>query len=242
MAQQEGSGSLLAMIVDADTATGLLLTGVGQVDLRKRANFLIVDDSERDKGGMPEAAGITLQGSARGSACRPPPAPPLASQTSAFHSPAHSAETSQAKIEETFKEFTNREDIAVLLINQVSGGCGLTRANCDWGCRTHPRLPAAPTKHSFCHDCHALYVLFSSRSTYHQHLCPLAQQVTAPHHLPACPLAAGPWQVIAGMIRHLLDGYNKPVPAILEIPSKDAPYDPSQDSVLQRVRFMFGES
>lgn len=120
------------------------------------------------------------------------------------------------------------------------------------------------------------------------------------------------------MIRHLLDAYNKPVPAILEIPSKvgcrrsswmwamrceagtvwcsqadpgplgcgccaqvwvcqgkvgwmacrfwsagwgrwhacmppdschcaaqslqDAPYDPSQDSVLQRVRFMFGES
>lgn len=41
-----GEGSLLAMIVDADTATGLLLTGVGQVDLRKRANFLIVDDSE----------------------------------------------------------------------------------------------------------------------------------------------------------------------------------------------------
>ena len=34
------------MIVDADTATGLLLTGVGQVDIRKRANFLIVDDSE----------------------------------------------------------------------------------------------------------------------------------------------------------------------------------------------------
>ncbi len=41
-----GEGSLLAMIVDADTATGLLLTGVGQVDIRKRANFLIVDDSE----------------------------------------------------------------------------------------------------------------------------------------------------------------------------------------------------
>jgi V-type H+-transporting ATPase subunit F len=49
-------------------------------------------------------------------------------------------------------------------------------------------------------------------------------------------------QVIAGMIRHLMDAYTKPVPAILEIPSKDAPYDPSQDSVLQRVRFMFGES
>lgn len=41
-----GEGSLLAMIVDQDTATGMLLTGVGQVDLRKRTNFLIVDESE----------------------------------------------------------------------------------------------------------------------------------------------------------------------------------------------------
>lgn len=117
MAQPEGS--LLALIVDQDSATGLLLTGVGQVDLRKRANFLIVDDK-----------------------------------------------TSQTRIEEAFKEFTTREDIAVLLINQV----------------------------------------------------------------------------IANMIRHLIDAYNKPVPAILEIPSKDAPYDPSQDSILQRVRYMFGDA
>ncbi|EFN56239.1 hypothetical protein CHLNCDRAFT_48752 [Chlorella variabilis] len=117
MAQQEGS--LLAMIVDQDTATGMLLTGMGHSDLRKRTNFLIVDEK-----------------------------------------------TTQQRIEEAFREFTNREDVAVLLINQV----------------------------------------------------------------------------IAATIRHLLDGYTKPVPAILEIPSKDAPYDPSQDSVLQRVRFMFGES
>ncbi|PSC70903.1 V-type proton ATPase subunit F [Micractinium conductrix] len=114
-----GGAELFALIVDQDTATGLLLTGVGQVDIRKRANFLIVDDK-----------------------------------------------TSQQQVEEAFKDFTTREDIAVLLINQV----------------------------------------------------------------------------IAGMIRHLLDAYTKPVPAILEIPSKDAPYDPSQDSVLQRVCFMFGES
>lgn len=39
-------GSLLAMIVDEDTATGMLLTGVGHVDLRKKSNFLIVDESE----------------------------------------------------------------------------------------------------------------------------------------------------------------------------------------------------
>ncbi|THU63866.1 hypothetical protein C4D60_Mb01t20360 [Musa balbisiana] len=33
--------------------------------------------------------------------------------------------------------------------------------------------------------------------------------------------------------------YNKPVPAILEIPSKDHPYDPAHDSVLSRVRYLF---
>jgi V-type H+-transporting ATPase subunit F len=45
---------------------------------------------------------------------------------------------------------------------------------------------------------------------------------------------------IAASIRYLLDSYNKPVPAVLEIPSKDHPYDPNQDSLLARVKFMFG--
>ena len=48
-------------------------------------------------------------------------------------------------------------------------------------------------------------------------------------------------QSIASVIRHALDSYSKPVPAVLEIPSKDQPYDPSQDSILSRVKFMFGE-
>ena len=30
------------------------------------------------------------------------------------------------------------------------------------------------------------------------------------------------------MIRYSVNAYTKPVPAILEIPSKDAPYDPSK--------------
>jgi ATP synthase F subunit len=76
-----------------------------------------------------------------------------------------STETPLATIEEAFKDFTNREDISVLLINQS----------------------------------------------------------------------------IASTIRHLLDGYTRPVPAILEVPSKDQPYDPTQDSILARVKFMFGE-
>jgi V-type H+-transporting ATPase subunit F len=48
-------------------------------------------------------------------------------------------------------------------------------------------------------------------------------------------------QSIASNIRHLIDGYTKAIPAVLEIPSKDQPYDPSQDSILSRVKFMFGE-
>lgn len=48
MATGAGSqeGSLLAFICDQDTATGLLLTGIGHVDYRKTSNFLIVDESE----------------------------------------------------------------------------------------------------------------------------------------------------------------------------------------------------
>ena len=79
--------------------------------------------------------------------------------------PLSPPETPQGRIEEAFKDFTTREDVAVLLVTQV----------------------------------------------------------------------------IASTIRPLIDAYNKPVPAILEIPSKDSPYDPTQDSILARVRFMFGE-
>ncbi|MBA0611839.1 hypothetical protein Gotri_013540 [Gossypium trilobum] len=46
-------------------------------------------------------------------------------------------------------------------------------------------------------------------------------------------------ETVANMIRFLVDSYNKPVPAILEIPSKDHPYDPAHDSVLSRVKYLF---
>ncbi|KAK7285274.1 hypothetical protein RJT34_20039 [Clitoria ternatea] len=42
---------------------------------------------------------------------------------------------------------------------------------------------------------------------------------------------------VANMIRFLVDSYNKLVPAILEIPSKDHPYDPAHESVLSRVKY-----
>ncbi|CAH9113826.1 unnamed protein product [Cuscuta epithymum] len=110
------SSALIAMIADEDTITGFLLAGVGNVDLRRKTNYLIVD-----------------------------------------------SKTTVKQIEEAFKEFTTREDIAIVLISQY----------------------------------------------------------------------------VANMIRFLVDGYNKPIPAILEIPSKDHPYDPAHDSVLSRVKHLF---
>lgn len=46
-------------------------------------------------------------------------------------------------------------------------------------------------------------------------------------------------QNIAEGIRHVIDGHTDAVPAVLEIPSKDHPYDPSKDSILRRAKGMF---
>lgn len=46
-------------------------------------------------------------------------------------------------------------------------------------------------------------------------------------------------QNIAEMIRYVIDTHSSPVPAVLEIPSKDHPYDPAKDSILRRARGMF---
>ncbi|KAJ1967361.1 H(+)-transporting V1 sector ATPase subunit F [Dispira parvispora] len=48
-------------------------------------------------------------------------------------------------------------------------------------------------------------------------------------------------QQVADEIRHLLDEHQSAFPTVLEIPSKDQPYDPSKDSVLKRVQLLFGE-
>ncbi|KAK3704803.1 H(+)-transporting V1 sector ATPase subunit F [Vermiconidia calcicola] len=48
-------------------------------------------------------------------------------------------------------------------------------------------------------------------------------------------------QHIADKIRGRVDQYNEAFPSLLEIPSKDHPYDPEKDSVMKRVRKLFGE-
>eukprot|EP00842_Homolaphlyctis_polyrhiza_P005621 jgi/Hompol1/605/HPOL_002548-RA len=118
MSNLQKERTLIAVIGDEDSVTGVLLAGVGHIDTKQKPNFLVVD-----------------------------------------------AKTPLAKIEETFEEFTKRKDIAIILINQH----------------------------------------------------------------------------IADDIRPQIDGHQQAFPTILEIPSKDHPYDPSKDSVLKRVQKLFGE-
>ncbi|BFZ53624.1 H(+)-transporting V1 sector ATPase subunit F [Savitreella phatthalungensis] len=48
-------------------------------------------------------------------------------------------------------------------------------------------------------------------------------------------------QHVAEVIRPEVDAYTKAFPALLEIPSKEHPYDPEKDSVMKRVQKLFGE-
>ncbi|KIK99761.1 hypothetical protein PAXRUDRAFT_131354 [Paxillus rubicundulus Ve08.2h10] len=48
-------------------------------------------------------------------------------------------------------------------------------------------------------------------------------------------------QHIAEKIRPTVERYQQAFPTLLEIPSKDHPYDPEKDSVLRRVQKLFGE-
>jgi len=110
-------GSLIAVIGDEDTVTGMLLSGIGNVDARRTANFLVVD-----------------------------------------------SKTTPGQVEEAFHRFTKRSDIAILLINQY----------------------------------------------------------------------------IATMIRETVDGFEAKSPAILEIPSKEHPYDADQDAIHRRTKLLLG--
>lgn len=48
-------------------------------------------------------------------------------------------------------------------------------------------------------------------------------------------------QHVAETIRHLIDDYSQMMPALLEIPSKDHPYDPEKDTILKRVNRLFAQ-
>lgn len=45
---------------------------------------------------------------------------------------------------------------------------------------------------------------------------------------------------IAADIRYILNAYDKVIPTVLEIPSKDKPYHEEQDPIMQRVLKLMG--
>lgn len=47
-------------------------------------------------------------------------------------------------------------------------------------------------------------------------------------------------QYIASMIRPMIDSFEGTSPAILEVPSKEHPYDPDQDAIHRRTRLLLG--
>ncbi|OCF40252.1 V-type ATPase, F subunit [Kwoniella heveanensis CBS 569] len=166
--------TLLAVIGDEDSVTGLLLAGIGDVDKNQKKNFLIVDASRP----------------AYYSSISPEPEPPshsslMVSSSTYDHCSSSrsssvlscsltfvliddrniSAETQTSVIESAFQDFTERKDVAILLINQH----------------------------------------------------------------------------VAERIRPTVDRYQAAFPALLEIPSKEHPYDPAKDSVLKRVQKLRGD-
>jgi len=46
-------------------------------------------------------------------------------------------------------------------------------------------------------------------------------------------------QYVADHVRHIIEGWTKITPAILEIPSKEHAYDPTKDFILTRAQKMF---
>jgi V-type H+-transporting ATPase subunit F len=49
-------------------------------------------------------------------------------------------------------------------------------------------------------------------------------------------------QHVANDIRHILKDYHATIPTVLEIPSKEHPYDPEQDYIMQRVNMYLGNA
>ena len=107
-------------------------------------------------------------------------------------------DTAVSDIEDAFKSFTNRPDIAILLINQTV-------------CLIHTCTHTCTCTHTHIHVYNTL----------------------------APPLTDFSLGQIAEMIRHLLDRYEQPIPAVLEIPSKDMPYDHTKDSILRRAKVSY---
>lgn len=91
--------------------TGFLLAGVGNVDIRKKCNYLIVDSSTLSLTTVVLWLWWGLAGTG--------PCLVYASRQGKDHKPCqYFAETTTKQIESTFKDFTLRDDMGIILISQ----------------------------------------------------------------------------------------------------------------------------
>ena len=92
----------MCLIGDEDTVTGFLLAGIGEVDASKNSNFLVVTPSNPCACTLsPIQLQLGLPRDADQQSC--------VSRT----------ETPANQIEEAFKAYTARDDVAVVMITQV---------------------------------------------------------------------------------------------------------------------------
>jgi ATP synthase F subunit len=179
---RDQEGALVAIIADEDTITGFLLAGVGEVDLRRRANFLVVD-----------------------------------------------AKTTVRAIEQAFKDFGARDDIAIILISQpIANMIRNAVANHDKVCCLCVLFLLA-----ICVSMHRallggcwLWGGWGARALPRARQARARAAAAAAHATNPPPLSPPP--------------SSQAIPAVLEIPSKDSPYDPNQDSLLNRVKHLLG--
>ena len=134
-------------------------------------------------------------------------------------------DTATAVVEASFTDLTNREDIGIVLINQH------VRRSTSRSCSSNARIE------------HRGFIYMKARVATHPPRHELAS-LTSPNgcrvFLSINILIAPFFRQVANDIRHLLKDYNKTIPTVLEIPSKDSPYDPEQDYIMQRVSQLIG--
>lgn len=113
-----------------DTVTGFLLAGVGSVDLRKKSNFLVVNDSA-----LFTRCAIGCRSCCVNHLCLALATARDTAMLAALFDPLSlwRAETTVKQVEDTFKDFTNRDNVAIVLINQfvspASGFCRVSRVS-----------------------------------------------------------------------------------------------------------------
>ena len=114
------------------------------------------------------------------------------------------SDTSRHDIEEAFRGFLKRDDIAIILINQT-----VCNVMCIF---THYSKYFEILK--YLNKRRAKFIVNKSFDLLN--MIRLLQ--------------------IAEEIRYVIDSHDQPIPAVLEIPSKDSPYDSSKDSILRRAK------